>query len=787
MNLGTERQRHFLLGLLTAIAYVASAKLGLTLAFVAEQVTVVWPATGIALAAVLLLGYRIWPFIAMGAFIANVTTNTPALTSIGIAAGNTLEALTGAFLLQRFVGIERSLHRFRDLFGLIFYGSILSTIVSATIGTVSLCLSGVQPWESFNALWGVWFLGDALGEVVFAPLVLTLFSPPARRPIRARALEFAALLLVLVAIGLVAFGGTRIFVSSYPAPDYAVLPVLIWAALRFGILGTSISIVVSSTIAVLGTVKGYGPFTSGSTHENLIALQLYMFVAAITGLALAVTKAGRDRAEDSLHRSEQRYRSLVMTSSQVVWTTNATGDVVEPLPSWTAFTGQSPADTVGRGWASRLHPDDVEQATRIWEHSLATGAPHENEFRVLAADGVYRYVHAHAVPILEPDGKVREWVGTLTDITPRKQADMQMEEENRRKDEFLAMLAHELRNPLAAIAGALQVLRLTRGDETHFDQMAEITSRQTQHMSRILDDLLDVSRITRGVVELDRQAADLTVLAQKCLQHARMTAEKKSVVVTTSLSQMPLPVFVDVTRIEQVIINLINNAVKFTRAGGQIHISTGHENDFATLTVRDTGVGIEKTFLPQIFDLFTQADRSFARSEGGLGIGLTLVRTLVLMHGGQVQAHSEGVGHGSMFVVRLPLSLQPAAESSPQLMPVPAGRHKILIIEDNVDSAESLSIIVNLMGHETFVAHDGIQGIEIFNAVKPNVVLLDIGLPKLNGYEVAERLRAENPKLKLIALTGYGARADRERTLQVGFDLHLVKPVDVAVLRKLLT
>jgi two-component system CheB/CheR fusion protein len=622
--------------------------------------------------------------------------------------------------------------------------------------------------------------------VVYAPLVLTLFSSTARGPIRKRSVEFAALLVVLTGIGLFAFGGTPISASGYPAPDYAVLPVLIWAALRFGVLGTSISIVVSSTIAVLGTVKGFGPFTSGSTHENLIALQLYMFVAAITGLVIAVTKAGRDRAENSLHRSEQRYRSLVMTSSQVVWTTSATGDVVEALPSWTAFTGQPAAETLGRGWVKKLHPDDVEQASRLWERSLATGTPHENEFRVLGADGVYKYVHAHAVPVLEPNGRVREWVGTLTDITARKQAGIQMEEENRRKDEFLAMLAHELRNPLAAIAGALEVIRTTRGEEARLERMGEMTSRQIQHMSRILDDLLDVSRITRGVVELNKQAGDLTVLAQKCLQHARLSAEKKSLAVTTNLSQEPLPVFVDVTRIEQVIINLINNAVKFTPAGGEIHISTGKEGEFAIFTVRDSGRGIEKTFLPQIFDLFTQADRSLARSEGGLGIGLTLVRSLVLMHGGQVQARSEGAGCGSTFTVRLPLSLQPAAESSPQWTATSTGRQKILIIEDNVDSAEALSIIVNLMGHETYIAYDGVQGIEKFHEVKPNVVLLDIGLPNLNGYEVAERLRAENPKLKLIALTGYGARADRERTLRVGFDVHLVKPVDVAVLKNLL-
>jgi len=786
MNSGAGPKQYLGLGLTTAAAYVASAKLGLTLAFVAEQVTVVWPPTGIALAAVLLLGYRIWPFIALGAFIANITTNTPLLTSIGIATGNTLEALIGALLLQRLVGFNLSLHRFRDIFGLILCGAMLSTIVSATVGTLSLCLTGVQPWQNFNTLWSVWFLGDAMGDVVFAPLVLTLFSPDARQAIRVRPTEFAALVVVLTGIGIVVFGGTRIFASGYPAPDYAVLPVLIWAALRFGILGTALSVFVTSTIAVLGTVKGFGPFTSGSVDENLISVQLYMFVAALTGLVIAVAKYGRDRAEGSLHRSEQRYRSLVLASTQVVWTTNARGEVIEELPSWAAFTGQSGTKTIRGGWATMLHPDDVKHATEVWERSLATGTPHENEFRVMSAEGVYKHMHARAIPVLESDGKVREWVGTLTDITARKQAAFEMQEENRRKDEFLAMLAHELRNPLAPISSALEVIRSTKGDTAHLVPMCEIMSRQIHHMSRLLDDLLDVSRITRGVVQLNKQAADLRVLGERCLQSARMSVAKKSIALSTNVSETPVPIFVDVTRVEQVITNLINNAVKFTPTGGRISVSIGIQEESAVCTVRDTGRGITETFLPHIFDLFSQADRSLARSEGGLGIGLTLVRSLVHMHGGTVEAHSDGVDQGSEFTVRLPLSSGSPVESSQKVATASRGKNRILIIEDNVDSAETLSRMLTLMGHECFVAHDGVQGLETFNQVKPNVVLLDIGLPKMNGYEVAERLRAANPGLRLIALTGYGGSAERDRTLQAGFDDHVIKPVDYEVLEKLL-
>jgi CheY-like chemotaxis protein len=237
---------------------------------------------------------------------------------------------------------------------------------------------------------------------------------------------------------------------------------------------------------------------------------------------------------------------------------------------------------------------------------------------------------------------------------------------------------------------------------------------------------------------------------------------------------------------EQVLANLINNAVKFTPTSGKISVSTAKDGDNAVFTVQDSGRGIETAFLPHIFDLFSQADRSLARSEGGLGIGLTLVRTLVLMHGGQVQARSEGLGRGSEFTVRVPLSPHPEVEGSMQSKASSAGKHKVLVIEDNADAAETLSRILTLMGHQAYVANDGVEGIEKFSEVNPDVVPLDIGLPSINGYEVAARLRAQSPGVKLIALTGYGGETERERTLHAGFDDHLVKPVDFGMLERLL-
>ena len=778
--------------LITAAVYVVGAKTGLTLAFVAEQVTVVWPPTGIALCAVLLFGYRIWPAIALGAFIANITTNAPAIASVGIATGNTLEALLGAYLLNRFVRFRPSLERFRDIFGLFVFGAIVSTTVSATIGVMSLCLTGMQSWERFGSLWGVWFLGDAMGDVIVAPLALTLVAAESRRRISKRGLgEFMALVVVLSAIDLFVFARPSPLGPSYHPPDYAIFPVLIWAALRFGTCGTAISGFITAAIAVLGTIQGFGPFTAGSTNDNLISLELFMFVATATGVILAVSETKRESAERASHQSEDRYRSLVLASSQVVWSTNATGDVVEDLPTWRTFTGQTREEMMGRGWARKLHPDDIQRVSKVWEQSLATGTAHEVEFRVSAADGTYRNVLGRAVPVFERDRCIREWVGALTDITDKKKAERDMLEANQRKDEFLAMLAHELRNPLAPIRNAVEIIRSCKTDSAKIDWTCDVMERQIHHMSRLLDDLLDVARITHGHIQLHKQPTDLATLVRRSLDAVRTVIEKKSLRIVTDFVPGPVPILADVTRMEQVISNLLTNSAKFTPSGGRIWVTVDQESDAAVLRVRDSGRGIAPDLLPKIFDLFVQGERSLARSEGGLGIGLTLVQNLVRMHSGEIEAKSEGPNRGSEFIVRLamlpvvPIQSEEKTEGPTMLNE----RKRVLVIEDNFDSAETLAAMVDMMGHEAHTAHDGPSGIVEFSRLNPAVVLLDIGLPGLSGFEVAQQLRSiqnVNGSIKIIALTGYGSDDDRERTKAAGFDHHLVKPVDFRVLEKLL-
>lgn len=780
------------LGLLTAAVYIASAKMGLTLAFVAEQVTVVWPPTGIALSAVLILGQRIWPAIWIGAFIANITTNAPVITSMGIATGNTLEAVVGAILLNKLVGFRPSLHRFRDIFGLIVLAAGISTMVSATIGVISLCLIGIQPWTRFGSLWGVWFLGDAMGDVIVAPLVLTLVATESRERLRRRGfVELGAFVILLGIIDVVIFSGRSPLGPTYNTAAYAAFPLIIWAALRFGSAGSALGTFVTATIAVLSTVAGHGPFVSGGAGENLISVQLFMFVAAATGLIMAAANTERDEAERRLNQGERRYKSLVLASAQVVWSTSAEGAVIEDLPTWRAFTGQTKEEMMGRGWMKKLHPDDLQQVGETWERSLATRTSHENEFRVMAADGTYRNVFARAVPVLAPDGNIREWVGTLTDITEKKRAEREMQEANRRKDEFLAMLAHELRNPLAPIRNAVEIIRTSKNDTARIDWTCDVMERQVHHMSRLLDDLLDVSRITRGEIQLYKQTTDLNILLRRSLDTARTIIEKKELRLATEYAPGAVPISADITRLEQVITNLLNNAVKFTPAGGTIWVSVEHERDTAVLKVRDNGRGISPALLPHVFELFTQGDRSLARSEGGMGIGLTLVQNLVRMHGGTVEARSAGLGLGSEFTVRLPmLPVVPTGISrSAEQRTMPEQRKRVLVVEDNFDSAETLAAMLQIMGHEVHVAHDGQSGLTEFLRVKPSVVLLDIGLPGISGYEVAEKLRAQpaNQSLSIIALTGYGSDSDRDRAKAAGFDHHLVKPVDFNVLEKLIS
>jgi signal transduction histidine kinase/ActR/RegA family two-component response regulator len=387
-------------------------------------------------------------------------------------------------------------------------------------------------------------------------------------------------------------------------------------------------------------------------------------------------------------------------------------------------------------------------------------------------------------PIKNREGKVAGVSKVARDITARKQ-------EDRRKNEFLALLAHELRNPMAPLRNGLQVMRLAGNDRQAAEQALAVMERQLQHLAHLVDDLLDISRISRGKLQLRKERITLAAVVGHALEVCESVARQNDDELIVNLPRDPVYVDADKTRLSQALCNLLHNAVKYSDRGSRIWLTVEREGDEAVARVKDCGIGIPPEMLPRVFDMFWQVDRSLEKSQGGLGVGLAIVKQLVEMHGGKVEAHSEGYGTGSEFIVRLPVVLsvvQEPAETEDGEPTLPAARHRILVVDDNVDAATSLAMMLKMMGNDLRTAHDGIQALELAEGYRPDLILLDIGMPKLNGYDVCRRIREQpwGKSATIIALTGWGQEEDKRRSRQAGFDGHLVKPVEPAALEKLL-
>lgn len=489
----------------------------------------------------------------------------------------------------------------------------------------------------------------------------------------------------------------------------------------------------------------------------------------------------RKQVEEALRAGEQRLRFVMDSMPHKVITRRPDGVIDYFNPQWSEYSGLSLEQLTKDDWQQFIHPDDRAETTRLWQHALATGEVSLCEHRFRRADGEYRWHLSRTVPMRDAAGKVALWIGSSADVHEVKEADQ-------RKDEFLAMLAHELRNPLAPIRNMVEVLKRA-DDHRHLLRPALNTmERQLRHMTRLIDDLLDASRISQGKISLRRERVELTTVVREVVEASRPFYEAAQQTLTVTL---PPPIFVDAdpVRLAQVFGNLLHNASKFSRRGGGVTLVGELQGKDVVIAVKDDGIGIPAALLPKIFELFAQGDETLERTNGGLGIGLTLVRRLVEMHGGSVRVASAGVDRGSEFVVRLPVLLEQQASS-----PVPTASaraptaRRILVADDNHEGAETLSMLLELAGHQTQVAFDGAEAVAVAERFLPDVILMDLGMPVLNGFEAARAVRTQpwSHGLVLVALSGWGQEEDRQKSAEAGFDLHLVKPVEFAAITKLL-
>ncbi len=503
----------------------------------------------------------------------------------------------------------------------------------------------------------------------------------------------------------------------------------------------------------------------------------------------------RQQAAEALRRSMEQLQIVTETMSAPV--TRCSRDlryvwVSRPYAEW---IGRPPDEVVGRPIVDVLGAEAVHQLRPHFDRVL-TGEPVTYEEEVPFAGIGRRWVKGIYTPTFGPDGVPDGWVAVVLDIHDAKQAEQALRAADRRKDDFLATLAHELRNPLTPILNSVEQMKRTmpsaggdgRGPAVAVAPPLATMERQVRTMVRLIDDLMDISRITRDKLALRLEPVELATVVGHAMEASRPLAATFQHTLEVSLPQAPIFLLADEVRLAQVLGNLLTNACKYTPPGGRISLTAQLEDGHVAVAVSDSGIGIPREMLPHIFDLFTQVDASLERSVGGLGIGLSLVKRLVEMHGGSVMAQSEGTGQGSRFTVRLPVHLGTMPGATPPADAAgAAGGRRILVVDDNVDSAVSLASLLEMTGHETRIAHDGEKALAGVASFEPDIVLLDIGLPRMNGYDVCRAIRRNDGQQPLmIALTGWGQDEDRRRSSEAGFDAHLVKPVDFEALTRLL-
>ena len=549
------------------------------------------------------------------------------------------------------------------------------------------------------------------------------------------------------------------------------------------------ALVLSARAGEEARIEGLGAGADDYLYKPFSARELLARVAAL--LRASELRREHRRTAQMLQESERKLQTLIANLPGMAYR-------CPPGPPWPlSFASEGVLELTGRSasafmagevrWAECMDPEHVAMVLAKVQAAVAARRPFEIVYRMLHADGTPRWVLDRGRGIYDANGGAVAIEGFVLDLTRQREAEDALREADTRKDEFLATLAHELRNPLAPLRNALHLMRLS-GAGGDGARVREIMERQVNHLVRLVDDLLEMSRITRGLLELRRERVDLSTVVRNAVETSEPLIREARHRLELSLPGEALWLEGDPVRLSQILANLLNNAAKYTPDGGTIVLAARREGGQALLSVKDNGAGISEAALGRIFEMFNRETRADARGKGGLGIGLTLSRRLAEMHGGSIEARSEGEGKGSEFVVRLPLAAPPARSA----VPAPAGSGllapvRVLVVDDNRDAAASLGMVLEVLGAEVRLAHDGYEALDAFGAAEPAVVLLDIGMPGMDGYEVARRLRARFPDRRpaLVALTGWGQEDDRRRARDAGFEHHLVKPAELEALRSL--
>ncbi len=645
------------IGVLTLVYFVAGY-FSLKLAIVNPSASPVWPPAGIALAALLVFGSRLWPAIFIGAFLVNVTHAGNVFTSLGIAGGNTLEALAGAWLVNRFAGGTQVFERPQNVFKFALAAAV-STMISPLLGVTSLALGGFAPWANYGPVWTTWWLGDASGMLVVTPLLLLWsVSSTQRKWDRSQVIEVSVLLLLLVVLAEIVFGGGfGISARNYPV-SFLCGPVVIWTAFRFTPRETATGVFILSSIALSGTLNAFGPFVMPTENRSLLMLELWTAALTITAMAIAAAIAERNRAQAA-----------------------------------------------------------IEQQKEIVEAA------------------------------------------------------------NRTKDNFLAMLSHELRTPLTPVIAALDALETETSPSDVAKSSLAMIRRNVELESQLIDDLLDLTRIAKDKLQLRFGSIDAHEIIGDVVEICRSETHERRLNLRVNLRAGAHHVLADSAKFQQIIWNLVKNAIKFTGENGEILISTTNlEPGTLVINIKDTGIGIEPEIMGRIFDPFEQGEHALKRRYGGLGLGLAISKSLAQAHGGTLVAQSDGRDRGSTFELTMktvppPTRMVTFAAPLPEIRPL-----RILLVDDHVDTCTALERLLVRRGHIVAAAHNVRSAMEAAARGSFDLLISDIALPDGTGIELMSYLRAMSP-IPGIAISGFGMNGDIEKSFEAGFAEHLVKPV----------